>query len=58
MKALLELKIAAIGGKDSMSGTNKDPETGEITNVPPTIVGFANCPIESQQIISAELKHA
>ena len=56
LKVLLELKVAAIGWKDSMSGTYKDPDTGEIINVPPTIVWFANAPTDSENIISAEFQ--
>ncbi len=44
------LKVAAIGGKDSMSGTFKD------INVPPTLVSFALAPVEVTQLISPELK--
>jgi len=41
---------AAIGGKDSMSGTFKD------INVPPTLVSFAVTTEEAKQIISNEFK--
>lgn len=44
------LKIAAIGGKDSMSGTFKD------LNVPPTLVAFALAPIDVSCVISPEFK--
>ena len=44
------LQIAAIGGKDSMSGT-----FGEI-NVPPTLISFAVAPISAEKVISPELK--
>ncbi|MDR0303890.1 MAG: phosphoribosylformylglycinamidine synthase [Chitinispirillales bacterium] len=46
----LELKIPAIGGKDSMSGT-----FGEIS-VPPTFVAFAVAPVLAENVISPELK--
>jgi len=46
----LELKIPAIGGKDSMSGT-----FGEMS-VPPTFVAFAVSPVLADNIISPELK--
>jgi len=46
----LELKIPAIGGKDSMSGS-----FGEIS-VPPTFVSFAVAPVLAQNVISPELK--
>lgn len=47
----LQLGIAAIGGKDSMSGTFND------INVPPTFVSFAISTMDSENIISAELKN-
>lgn len=46
------LGIAAIGGKDSMSGTFKD------IHVPPTVVTFAVTVADTVQIISSELKSA
>ncbi|MDD5769432.1 MAG: phosphoribosylformylglycinamidine synthase [Candidatus Gracilibacteria bacterium] len=55
LRALLELKIAAIGGKDSMSGTTT-LENGNKLDVPPTIVSFANTPVDSDKIVSAEFK--
>lgn len=45
-----ELKMPAIGGKDSMSGTFKD------LNVPPTLVSFAVCVEDVENIISPEFK--
>ncbi|HAQ41350.1 MAG TPA: phosphoribosylformylglycinamidine synthase, partial [Clostridiales bacterium] len=47
-----ELKIAAIGGKDSMSGTFKD------INVPPTLISFAVAAENVKNIISPEFKSA
>lgn len=47
-----ELKIAAIGGKDSMSGTFKD------VNVPPTLISFAVAAENVKNIISPEFKSA
>lgn len=44
------LNTAAIGGKDSMSGTFKD------LNVPPTLVAFAVTPVDDRQVLSPELK--
>ena len=44
------LGIAAIGGKDSMSGT-----FGEL-NVPPTLVSFAVCPVNTSKVVSSEFK--
>ncbi len=47
-----DLKIAAIGGKDSMSGTF------ESLDVPPTLVSFAVTTEKQQNIISNEFKAA
>ncbi len=47
-----ELGIAAIGGKDSMSGSFKDMD------VPPTLVSFAVCPVDIRDVISPEFKDA
>ena len=47
-----ELKIAAIGGKDSMSGTFED------LDVPPTLVSFAITTDKVQNIVSNEFKGA
>ena len=44
------LGIAAIGGKDSMSGSYND------LSVPPTLCSFAVCPTTVEQIITPELK--
>ena len=46
------LKIPAIGGKDSMSGTFKD------INVPPTLISFAVAVSDVKYIISPEFKTA
>ena len=50
-KAQMDLKIAAIGGKDSMSGTFED------IDVPPTLVSFAVTTEKIPNIISNEFKH-
>lgn len=47
-----ELKIPAIGGKDSMSGTFKD------ISVPPTLISFAVAVSNAKNIISPEFKKA
>ncbi|OPD18666.1 phosphoribosylformylglycinamidine synthase [Clostridium botulinum] len=52
LKAQREFSIAAIGGKDSMSGTFKD------MNVPPTLVSFAVGVTNVNRIISSEFKEA
>jgi len=51
-RAQCELGIAAIGGKDSMSGTF------EKIDVPPTIVSFAIAPFDARRIITGEFKKA
>ena len=50
--AQIELGTAAIGGKDSMSGTFKD------LDVPPTLVSFAVDPVKMYNVISPEFKNA
>ncbi len=50
--AQMELGTAAIGGKDSMSGTFKD------LDVPPTLVSFAVDPVKMYNVISPEFKAA
>ena len=52
MDAQLELGAAAIGGKDSMSGTFLD------LDVPPTVISFAIAPINKNDVISPEFKAA
>jgi phosphoribosylformylglycinamidine synthase len=48
--ALTELGIAAIGGKDSMSGSFKD------LDVPPTLIAFAVDTTDTARIVSPEFK--
>jgi phosphoribosylformylglycinamidine synthase len=50
LHAEMALGTAAIGGKDSMSGTFKD------IDVPPTLVAFAVDMVQADQVISTELK--
>ena len=50
--AQMELGTAAIGGKDSMSGTFKD------LDVPPTLVSFAVDTVKMYNVISPEFKNA
>ena len=47
-----ELKLASVGGKDSMSGSFED------ISVPPTLVSFAICASDVKNIITPELKSA
>lgn len=56
LKAQNELGIAAIGGKDSMSGTFKDNETGTEINVPPVLISFAVAQSDISRIVTAEFK--
>ena len=51
-KAQKNFGVAAIGGKDSMSGTF------EKLNVPPTLVSFAVAAVDADKIISPEFKGA
>jgi len=51
-EAQMELGLAAIGGKDSMSGSYQDMD------VPPTLVSFAIAPDDARNIISPEFKEA
>lgn len=50
--AQMNLELAAIGGKDSMSGSFQD------IHVPPTLISFACANGEKKNIISPELKKA
>lgn len=52
LQAQTELSAAAIGGKDSMSGTFLDMD------VPPTVISFAVAPINAKEIITTEFKQA
>ena len=52
LDAQLELGAAAIGGKDSMSGTFLDYD------VPPTLISFAIAPIDKNLVLTAEFKEA
>ena len=46
----LELGIASIGGKDSMSGSFNE------LDVPPTLTSFAVAPVKADKVISQEIK--
>jgi len=52
LDAQLELGAAAIGGKDSMSGSFLDKD------VPPTLISFAIAPIQAGEVLSPEFKAA
>ena len=52
LDAQLGLNAAAIGGKDSMSGTFLDKD------VPPTVISFAIAPVKADDVISGEFKEA
>ncbi len=49
-EAQMHLGCAAIGGKDSMSGSFND------IDVPPTLVSFAMCPCDVRNVVSPEFK--
>ncbi|MBR2754966.1 MAG: phosphoribosylformylglycinamidine synthase [Lachnospiraceae bacterium] len=51
-RAQVELGVAAIGGKDSMSGTFED------LDVPPTLISFAVTTDKCENIVSPEFKQA
>ena len=52
LDAQLELGAAAIGGKDSMSGSFMDYD------VPPTLISFAIAPIDRKEVLTPEFKEA
>ncbi len=52
LRAQMELSVAAIGGKDSMSGSFRD------LDVPPTLVSFAVNSGSEKDVLSPELKGA
>ena len=52
LDAQLELGAAAIGGKDSMSGTFLDHD------VPPTLISFAIAPVRAGEIVTTDFKKA
>ena len=52
LDAQLELGAAAIGGKDSMSGSFLDRD------VPPTLISFAIAPVKAAEVLSTEFKAA
>ena len=52
LDAQLNLGAAAIGGKDSMSGTFMDKD------VPPTVISFAIAPLKADEVISNEFKES
>ncbi len=52
LDAQLDLGIAAIGGKDSMSGSFLD------LDVPPTLISFAIAPVKAGEVLSPEFKEA
>ena len=52
LDAQLELGAAAIGGKDSMSGSFLD------LDVPPTLISFAIAPVKAKEVLSPEFKTA
>jgi phosphoribosylformylglycinamidine (FGAM) synthase-like amidotransferase family enzyme len=55
LEAQLALKVPAIGGKDSMSGSYRDPANGIDVAVPPTLVVFAAGTADAASIRSGAL---
>ena len=56
LRAQIDFGVAAIGGKDSMSGTF-ETEAGRL-DVPPTLIAFAVSVSDTKHVISAEFKRA
>ena len=52
LDAQLDYGAAAIGGKDSMSGTFLD------LDVPPTVISFAIAPVDAEDVLSTEFKQS
>ncbi len=50
LRAQVNLDAAAIGGKDSMSGSFLDKD------VPPTLISFAIAPLKAEEVLSPEFK--
>ena len=57
LKAQIDFNVAAIGGKDSMSGSFMTQD-GENLDVPPTLISFAVSVSHVDSIISPEFKRA
>ena len=57
LKAQLDFEVAAIGGKDSMSGSFTDSD-GKNLDVPPTLISFAVAVTDVKKILSPEFKRA
>ncbi|MDR1256502.1 MAG: phosphoribosylformylglycinamidine synthase subunit PurQ, partial [Spirochaetaceae bacterium] len=58
LQAQLDFGIAAIGGKDSMSGTFENPDTSACLDVPPSLVSFAVSHGPADSITGGEFKKA
>ena len=52
LDAQMELNAAAIGGKDSMSGSFLDKD------VPPTLISFAIAPVQAKEVLTPEFNEA
>ncbi|MBQ3395864.1 MAG: phosphoribosylformylglycinamidine synthase [Synergistaceae bacterium] len=57
LKAQIDFGVAAIGGKDSMSGSFMSSE-GINYDVPPTLISFAVSIADVHDVVSNEFKHA
>ena len=55
LEAQLALGVGAIGGKDSMSGSYRDPAGGRELVVPPTLVAFAAGTADAEAVRSGAL---
>ncbi len=55
LEAQLALGVGAIGGKDSMSGSYRDPSGGRELAVPPTLVAFAAGVADADSVRSGAL---
>ncbi|MBP3919038.1 MAG: phosphoribosylformylglycinamidine synthase subunit PurQ [Clostridia bacterium] len=53
-QAQMDYEVAAVGGKDSMNGTD---ESGEL-DVPPTVIAFGAATTEQENLYTAEFKKA
>ncbi|MGM9624914.1 MAG: phosphoribosylformylglycinamidine synthase subunit PurQ, partial [Eubacteriales bacterium] len=53
-RAQMDYEVAAVGGKDSMNGTDASGEH----DVPPTVIAFGAASAEQQNLVTAEFKKA
>ncbi|MCB0156457.1 MAG: hypothetical protein KDF65_16790 [Anaerolineae bacterium] len=53
---MIELKVAAIGGKDSASGTDEDDQ-GNTIHVPTTLFAVGSSTLHKERVVSSEFKN-